>query len=163
MILRSAAFTVVLAFLATQPKVPPLRPIAPLDLGGALDTYASGRFEAAVNMVASAGDEAGRTRRRHWAVDGEQWIAADPAHGPQRRLAAAALALETEHLRAERGPWRISDSPPCAAGCVLDGAQLLLVNRGAPDSAEHAWYLAAASLAGGVRDWRYLQRPPVDP
>jgi hypothetical protein len=39
---------------------------------------------------------------------------------------------------------------------------LLLVQRGAPDRAERAWYLAAAALASGVRDWRYLQRP-VDP
>ena len=45
---------------------------------------------------------------------------------------------------------------------MLDWAQLQLIERGAPDRAERAWYLAAAALAGGVRDWRYLQRP-VDP
>ena len=76
---------------------------------------------------------------------------------------AAALALETEHIRAERGDWRVAEGdPPCAASCVLDWAQLQLVQRGAPDQAERAWYFAAAALAGGVRDWRYLQRP-VDP
>ena len=47
----------------------------------------------------------------------------------------------------------------CAAACVLDWAELQLIERGAPDRAECVWYLAAAALAGGVRDWRYLQRP----
>jgi tetratricopeptide (TPR) repeat protein len=50
----------------------------------------------------------------------------------------------------------------CAAACVLDWAQAQLTERGTPDRAERAWYLAAAALAAGVRDWRYLQRP-VDP
>jgi hypothetical protein len=92
-------------------------------------------------------------------VAGRAWIDADPAQRPQRALAAAAFALETEYLRAERGDWRVTDAPPCAAACVLDWAQIQLVQRGGPDRAEHTWYLAAAALAGGVRDWRYLQRP----
>jgi hypothetical protein len=110
--------------------------------------------------VARTRGEIGRNLRRHWSVGGSQWILADPAGRRQRLLAAAALALETEHLRAERGDWRASDDPPCAAACVLDWAQQQLVDRGAPDQAEHTWYLAAAALTGGVRDWRYLQRFP---
>jgi hypothetical protein len=140
----------------------PLRPIAPLDLPRTLDLYAGGRFDEAVQAVARAGDEVGRNLRRHWPVTGKAWIDADPAARPRRLLVAAALALETEHLRAERGDWRASDDPVCAAACVLDWAQQRLVERGAPDRAERAWYLAAAALAGGVRDWRYLQRP-VEP
>jgi tetratricopeptide (TPR) repeat protein len=145
-----------------QPKAIPLPSIAPLDLARLLDLYAGGRFDEAVNSVARAGDEAGRNLRRHWDVTGRQWIEAGPAERPHRILATAAFALETEHLRAERGDWRVTDDPPCIASCVLDWAQLRLIERGPPDQAERAWFLAAASLAGGVRDWRYLQRP-VDP
>lgn len=137
----------------------PLRPIAPLDLRRTLDLYAEGPFDEAVQAVARAGDEVGRNLRRHWAVTGRAWIDAEPGRRPQRLLAAAALALETENLRAERGDWGVSEDPVCAAACVLDWAELQLIERGAPDRAERAWYLAAAALAGGVRDWRYLQRP----
>jgi tetratricopeptide (TPR) repeat protein len=138
----------------------PLPPIAPLEVGRLLDLYAAGRFDEAVQTVARARGEIGRNLRRHWSVGGSQWILADPAARRQRLLAAAALALETEHVRAERGDWRVSDDPPCAAACVLDWAQQQLVDRGPPDQAEHTWYLAAAALTGGVRDWRYLQRFP---
>ena len=144
-----------------QKKEVPLRPIAPLDLRRTLDLYAEGRFDEAVQAVARAGDEVGRNLRRHWPVTGRAWIDAEPGRRPQRLLAAAALALETENLRAERGDWGVSDDPLCAAVCVLDWAQLQLIERGTPDRAERAWYLAAAALAGGVRDWRYLQRPVV--
>jgi tetratricopeptide (TPR) repeat protein len=140
----------------------PLRPIAPLDLRRTLDLYAEGRFDDAVKAVAGAGDDVGRNLRRHWPVTGRAWIDAEPGRRPRRLLVAAALALETENLRAERGDWRVSDDPLCAAACVLDWAQLQLIERGPPDRAERAWYLAAAALAGGVRDWRYLQRW-VDP
>jgi tetratricopeptide (TPR) repeat protein len=150
--------------VAQKPRAPiPLRPIAPLDLAHLLDLYADGRFDEAVQRVAQAGDEVGRNLRRHWAVTGRAWIDADPARRSPRILAAAALALETEHLRAERGDWRVSErGAPCPASCVLDWAQLQLAEREAPDQGERTWYLAAAALAGGVRDWRYLQRP-VDP
>src|SRR5207344_1412069 len=97
-----------------QPKAVPLPSIAPLDLARLLDLYAGGRFDEAVNSVARAGDEVGRHLRRHWDVSGRQWIEADPGQRPQRILTAAAFALETEHLRAERGDWRITDDPPCA-------------------------------------------------
>lgn len=137
----------------------PLRPIAPLDLRRTLDLYAGGRFDEAVQAVARAGDDVGRNLRRHWSITGRAWIDAELDGRPRRLLAAAALALETENLRAERGDWRESDDPVCAAACVLDWAQQLLIERGEPDRAERAWYLAAAALAGGVRDWRYLQRP----
>ena len=136
---RACAFLLLVLFSATpradqKPKAGiPLPPIAPLDLAQSLDLYAEGRFDEAVTRVARAGDEIGRNLRRHWAVTGRQWIDADPAHRPRRILAAAALALETEHLRAERGDWRVvTGDPPCAASCVLDWAQLQLVQRGAP-------------------------------
>ena len=89
--------------------------IAPIDLGRTLDVYASGRFDEAVQAIARAGDEVGRNVRRHWPVTGQAWIGTDPATRPQRSLVAAALALETENVRAERGDWRESDDPLCAA------------------------------------------------
>ena len=143
------------------PESPPLQPIAPLDLPQTLDLYASGRFDEAVRAVARAGDEAGRNLRRHWAVTGRAWIDAEPDSEKRRHrlLVAASLALETENIRAERGQWRITDDPPCAAPCVLDWAHEQLLERGDPDSAERAWYLAVAALAAGVRDWRVLQWP----
>jgi hypothetical protein len=172
MLRRASAFVLLPVFSlllsatlgAGQKAKPPSPPpsIAPLDLARLLDLYAGGHFDEAVNSVAQAHGEIGRNLRRHWDVAGRQWIEAGPAERPQRILAVAAFALETEHIRAERGDWRITDDPPCIASCVLDWAQLRLIERGPPDRAERAWFLAAASLAGGVRDWRYLQRP-VDP
>ena len=145
-----------------QRREVPLRSIAPLDLRRTLDLYAEGRFDEAVQAVARTGDEVGRNLRRHWPVTARAWIDGEPSGRPRRLLVAAALVLETENVRAERGDWRVSDEPLCAAACALDWAQSQLVERGAADRAERAWYLAAAALAGGVRDWRYLRRP-VDP
>ena len=145
-----------------QSQPVPLRPIAPLDLAHALDMYASGRFDEAVQAIARAGDEVGRNLRRHWPVTGAAWIDGGAGGRPRRQLAAAALALESENLRAERGEWRASDNPLCAAACVLDWAQQQLVERGNADEGERAWYMAAAAVAGGVRDFRYLHRA-IDP
>lgn len=146
-----------------QKKVEPPPPIEPLVLGDVLDTYAAGRFDDAVRLVAEAGDKIGRNLRAHWRLDGRAWIDAVPEAKSRRLLMAAAFALETETVRVERGDWGFAvGDPPCGGPCVLDWAQSLFVERGDPDAAEHAWYLAVASLAGGVRDWRYLQRalPP---
>lgn len=141
------------------PKPPP--PIAPLEMARLLDTYASGRFDEAVQAVARAGDAIGRNLRLHWSVDAGPWIDADPANRRQRLLAAAAFALETENVRVERGDWGVTTGElRCPGTCVLDWAQARLIERGPADTAERRWYLAAAALAGGVRDWRYLQRPP---
>ena len=139
---------------------PPPPSIAPLELARLLDTYAAGRFDDALRQVAVAGDTIGRNLRAHWSVDGPLWIDADPSHRQERLLAVAAFALETEHIRVERGDWGVtSNGSPCAGPCVLDWAQARFIERGEGDDAERAWYLAAAALASGVRDWRYLQRP----
>ena len=147
-----------------KPPEPP--PIAPLVVSRLLDTYAAGRFDEAVREVAQAPERIGVNLRQHWSLEGLAWIDAVPAERPRRLLVAAALALETENLRVEHGEWGFTNGePPCTGTCVLDWAQARLVERGPADAAERAWYLAAASLAGGVRDWRYLQRtlPPNAP
>jgi hypothetical protein len=165
-VVMAAALGVGAASLGAQkkpqepPKPPPLEPIAPLDVARLLDTYAAGRFNDAVSEVAKAGDTIGRNLRRHWMVDAPVWIDADPADRPHRLLVAASLALESEIIRVERGEWGVSGGAPyCPGSCVLDWAQTQLASRGAPDDAERAWLLAAAALAGGVRDWNYLNRP----
>jgi tetratricopeptide (TPR) repeat protein len=157
------ALTVASAAPLAQKKPEPPKPppsIAPLEMARLLDTYASGRFDEAVQAVARAGDNVGRNVRARWSLDVVQWIDADPANRARRLLVAAAFALETENFRVERGDWgNSSGDVHCVGTCVLDWAQAHLVLRGPADAAERAWYLAAASLAGGVRDWRYLQRP----
>lgn len=115
---------------AQKTRPVPLEPIAPLDLARLLDTYAAGRFDDAVREVAQAGDEVGRHLRRHWSVTGRAWIDVNPADRPHRALVAAALALETEQVRVERGDWGVSGMPLCAGPSVLDWAQTQLVVRG---------------------------------
>lgn len=157
------ALTVASAAPLAQKKPEPPKPppsIAPLEMARLLETYASGHFDEAVEAVAKAGDTVGKNVRARWTLDVMQWIGADPPNRAQRRLVAAAFALETENVRVERGDWgNTSGEVHCVGTCVLDWAQTQLVERGPADAAEHAWYLAAAALAGGVRDWRYLQRP----
>jgi hypothetical protein len=91
------------------------------------------------------------------------WIEADEPHRAKRILAAAAFALETENLRAERGDWAQTVPDSCAAQCVLSWAYSLFEQRGRSDDTEHAWLIAAISLAEGVRDWRYLHRYVAPP
>ncbi len=55
-------------------------------------------------------------------------------------------------------PKRPDEKSP-AGSCVIQWAWSLLVERGAADEAERAWVLAAAALAGGVRDFRVLYNP----
>ena len=143
-----------------KPPEPP--PIAPLVVSRLLDTYAAGQFDEAVREVAQAPERIGVNLRAHWSLDAPAWIDALPEQRSKRLLVAAALVLETETVRIERGEWGNTNGDfPCPGSCALDWAQARLVERGTPDAAEKAWYLAAASLAGGVRDWRYLQRAIV--
>ena len=164
-----ASSAIVHAGQRKPPKPPEPPPIAPLVVSRLLDAYAAGRFDDALREVANVDDKTGLNLRVRWYLDALPWINAAPEQRPRRLLVAAALALETEHLRIERGKWGNGvefgpDLPVCPGTCVLDWAQTLLIERGTPDAAERAWYLAAASLAAGVRDWRYLQRAiPVQP
>ena len=142
-----------------------------LDLAKLLDDYSAGRFDQAVAAVQSAGDSQATLLRTQWRGAGRLWIDADPATKPQRLLAAASFALETERLRVERGAWMTAMAGVCPADprepesknpagpCVLEWGWSLLVERAIPDAAERAWVLAASALVGGVRDFRVLYRP----
>ena len=162
-----AASAAVLQAGQRKPQKPPEPPpIAPLVMSRLLDTYAAGQFDEAVREVEQAPERIGLNLRAHWSLEGTEWINAAPDQRPRRLLVAAAFALETENLRVEKGEWgHVSGEPPCPGTCVLDWAQARLVERGpAADPAEKAWYLAVAALAGGVRDWRFLQRAmPAQP
>ena len=129
------------------PKPAQPDPIAPLDVAHLLETYAAGRFDEAVAGVARAGDQVGCNLRSRWTVDAPTWIDADPDRRQARLLVAAALALETECVRVERGQWSVQGDPPCSGPSVLDWAERQLVARGLQDRAERAWFLAAAALA----------------
>jgi tetratricopeptide (TPR) repeat protein len=142
-----------------------------LDLARLLDDYAAGRFDQSVRAVEQAGDAQAMLLRTQWRSAARLWVDADPATKPHRLLAVASFALETEHLRAERGAWstpmagvcvgdpRRPDEKSPAGTCVIEWAWSLLVERGIADGAERAWVLAAAALAGGVRDFRVLYNP----
>lgn len=155
-----AVWTVTPAAGQKDPQKPALRPIGTLNVPALLDAYAAGRFDDALKAVQLAGDVVGQNLRAHWSVEGAQWIDADPAKVPQRALAAAAFVLETENLRIERGNWGVAADPECAGPCAMDWAQAQLVRRDPAGEAEHAWYLAASAMIGGVRDWLYLSRIP---
>ena len=142
----------------------PLRPIAPLDLPRTLDLYAG--------PLRRGRPQRGAGRRREPAAI---FAGTGPSRGargsmPSPTPTSGGSACSRRRRSRSRpktfapsaGTGASPDDPPCAAPCVLDWAHAQLVERGDPDRAERAWYLAAAALAGGVRDWRYLQRP-VDP
>src|SRR6185436_12763107 len=81
---------------------------------------------------------------------------AAPGERARRYLVTAALALETEVLRAERNDWAAPKSEDCAGRCVVEWAGILLLERGVPDEAERVWWQAAVAAASGVRDWGFL-------
>jgi len=146
-----------------EQKPPTLAELGPLNAPRLLDQYLAGRFDDAVQTVRAAGDDAARKLRQQWALFVPAWIDTDEPHRAQRILAAAAFALETENLRAERGDWAQTTPDLCAGQCVVTWAYSLFEQRGKADDTEHAWLMAAISLAEGVRDWRYLHRYVAPP
>src|SRR5262245_37707441 len=102
-----------------------------LDMTALLKSYSAGRFDETIRTIQRAGDSGGRDLREQWGA-ARPWIEGDPADRGRRYLAAAALALETEILRAERNDWMAPRSEDCAGRCVLEWACLLLHERGDP-------------------------------
>jgi hypothetical protein len=144
-------------------KPPTLAELGPLNAPRLLDQYLAGGFDEAVQAVRAADDDAGRKLRQQWALFVPGWIDADEPHRAQRILAAATFALDTENVRAERGDWAQTTPDLCAGPCVVNWAYSLFAQRGRPDDTEHAWLMAAISLAEGVRDWRFLHRYVAPP
>jgi tetratricopeptide (TPR) repeat protein len=134
-----------------------------LDLAALLDAYAEGRFDEALAPIRQAPRDRARELRQQIVLTGNQWVDAVAADRSRRALAAAAFALEVERIRAERGEWPADDDEDCAGRCVIEWACSLLSRRGAADEGERIWMLASIALAGGVRDWTFLQTPLSPP
>src|SRR5262245_40038309 len=135
-----------------------------LDPAAALDAYAQGRYDEALTPVRLATRDQARDFLQRLVFSGAQWVEAASADRSRRALIAAAFALEAERLRAERGEWAdLEGDEACAGRCVIEWACTLLQSRGAPDDAERIWMLASIALAGGVRDWTFLQSPLSQP
>ena len=130
-----------------------------VDLRAALDAYLQGQPDDALAPVQRASRDAARDLREQLVLQGSTWVDAIPAERSPRAFAAAAFALELERIRAEAGEWAANGDKDCAGRCVLEWACTLLSSRGAADEAERIWMLASIALAGGVRDWTFLQVP----
>jgi tetratricopeptide (TPR) repeat protein len=131
-----------------------------IDMPAALDAYARGAFDKALEAARRLPSDRLADLGLPILQAGRVWVDRAPDERPRRALIAAAFALEMQSVRAERGGWTRSEGePPCTGACVLEWACALLQSRGAPDALEQTWLLASVALAGGVRDWAFLQGP----
>jgi hypothetical protein len=138
-------------------------PVA-IDVPAALEAYASGAFDKALESARRLPADRMADLGLPVLQAGRVWVDRVPEDRSRRALIAAAFALEAQRVRADRGGWMRTDGePPCTGGCVLEWACALLQSRGAPDAAERTWLLATVALAGGVRDWGFLQSPLTPP
>ena len=133
------------------------------DLASLLDLYATGQHNDALSIAENMSDSAGKEMRLLWFTDGREWIDAKPTDQNRRLLVAASFALEVEHVRVERGqwfggPWQKTKNGghTCGGRCVMGWAVQCLLDRGAPDEPERAWWLAAIALVQGVHDTGFL-------
>jgi hypothetical protein len=143
---------------AAEPAIPAI------DVAASLDAYARGAHEAALEPLRRASVDEIRDFGPVLTLAGQQWVDRVPEDRPRRALVAAAFAIESQALRAERGGWVVGGGdPPCHGPCVLEWACALLQSRGEPDEVERTWMLASVALAGGVRDWAFLYGPLAAP
>ena len=154
-----SAVLVLIVFLQAGSLHPITAQSRRIDLTAALDAYLKAQTEEALAPVQRASRDVARDLRQQLILQGSIWVDALPAERSRRALAAAVFALELERIRAEAGEWAESGPKDCAGRCVLEWACTLLASRGAPDEAERIWMLASIALAGGVRDWTFLQVP----
>ena len=135
-----------------------------MDMPAALDAYARGAFDKALDYARRLPSDRLTDLGLPILQAGRVWLDRAPDERPSRSLVAAAFALEMQYVRAERGGWTRSEGePPCTGACVLEWACALLQSRAAPDAFERTWLLASVALAGGVRDWAFLQSPLSPP
>jgi hypothetical protein len=144
------------------PRPPTLAELGPLNAPKLLDQYLAGRFDEAVQAVRAGGDDAGRKLRQQWALFVPRGSTptspiAPSAVLPRRRLrskpkiSAPSAATGPDHSRSVCRPVR------------GELGVLAIRATGKADDTEHAWLMAAISLAEGVRDWRYLHRYVAPP
>jgi hypothetical protein len=136
---------------------------ARLDVARLLDLYATGKTDEAMARVARATLDQARDLRHRLVSSGHAWIHAGPADLSPRIFAAAVFALELEALLAEQGEWSARSNADCAGRCVVEWGCIILRARTVPDDSERLWLLASIALAGGVRDWTFLQSPLTPP
>ena len=158
-LLVCSAILVLIVFLPAGSLEPVAAQARRIDLTTALGAYLDGRADEALAPVQRAIRDVARDLRQQLVFQGLTWVDAVPAERSRRAFAAAAFALELERIRAEAGEWAASGEKDCAGRCVLEWACTLLASRGAPDDGERIWMLASIALAGGVRDWTFLQVP----
>ena len=133
------------------------------DLAALLDLYATGQYNEAISTVERTSDNSRKEMRLLWMTEGRKWIDAQPLEKNRRLLVAASFALEVEHVMVERGKWfsgpwveTKSGGHTCSGRCVMGWAVQCLLDRGAPDEAERAWWLAAIAIVQGVHDTGFL-------
>jgi tetratricopeptide (TPR) repeat protein len=152
----------ILVALLAAPARPLARSTAAMPL---LERYASGDFDAAVAAMASITDfgpiyKELKAKAPHWIEAGGD------ADRERRRLAAATFAMEAARIgantnwkevrmfmRLENIYWR----PPAQ---LLEWGCQLMRDTPAPTPAEHAWQMAALSVAGHAEDYEFLVGSP---
>jgi hypothetical protein len=148
-----ALCTAALLQLATGAQI---RRFEPAEL---LDAYGQGRYDEVVGAVHQASRDRMQDLRQEVMFRGRQWVELVPENRRQRALTAAAFVLEAERIRVEKGEWRDPEQTHCDGRCMIEWACTLLQASGAPDSSERIWMEGSIALAGGVRDWAFLQTP----
>jgi len=136
----------------------------PRDAMALLDRYARGEFDAVVTAIAPVKDF--EPIYRDLKANAPKWIEAGGADRERRRLAAATFAMEAARIgsasdwkevrmfmRLENIYWK----PP---SLLLEWGCRLMREAPAPTTNEHAWQMAALSVAGHAEDYEFLIGSP---
>jgi len=112
-----------------------------------LERYRQGEFDAVLRELSAEKDP--RRLVRAFIREAEAWFAEGSGSAQQRRLAAAALALELTHARLA-SDWRVLRETVEWASKELE--------RGQPSAAERTFALASVALGQRARDSAWLVR-----
>jgi tetratricopeptide (TPR) repeat protein len=132
-----------------------------------VDRYARGEFDAVTQAMAPIADF--EPIYKDLKANAPKWIeAGGAADRERRRLAAATFAMEAAEIGAARD-WKevrmfmrlenIYWKPPSE---LLEWGCRLMRDAPAPTPTEHAWQMAALSVAGRAQDYEFLIGSPWD-